>query len=256
MLFRSPGTLATFDYSDDATAWIQKEYLTDADVWSYDMSATQFDTGGSLGYKLELYAKDKAGNQHTNNCPWVSTNTAGDCQTGSDAGPKYVRYFKYDKYAPNVSIAVPAATSPNNIGSSLATISGPASDAAGESGISTVTYTLKYGNNYWNGAAWQGTAVSAYAGGNCAGAVSCTWSISGVAWQDSQNYDLTVHAVDAAGNASDVSQSFNYDASAPETQVTTAGGAMNARLAAIAGTAVDRISSYTASGLDGTAPAG
>ena len=144
--------------------------------------------------------------------------------------------------------------SPSYVGSTLTTVAGTAADSSGESGISTITYTLQYGANYWNGTAWQTTAVSPYAGGSCAGAAagtSCVWSIGNIAWSDSQSYSLTVNAADKAGNTTSASESFIYDASAPQSAVTTGGGAMSTRLAALAGTVVDRISSYTASGLDG-----
>ncbi|MEK7415163.1 MAG: hypothetical protein AAB263_17800, partial [Planctomycetota bacterium] len=143
--YLNPSTLISFDVTAAGSAWAQIDPLGQA--WDYGLGATAFVAGNK--YKLELYANDKAGNDHVGNCATVEA----DCQTGTSVSPKYVRYFKIDKTGPVLAISTPTVSVPNNIGLStaLASITGTASDSG--VGVDYVEYTLRFNKedptNHW-----------------------------------------------------------------------------------------------------------
>ncbi|PIU20078.1 MAG: hypothetical protein COT18_04145, partial [Elusimicrobia bacterium CG08_land_8_20_14_0_20_59_10] len=180
-----------------------------------------------------------------------------------------MRYFSVDKTAPTLSITAPAVTVPNNIGQSsiLETLGGEAADLG--FGVDRVEYSLHFNKDdptgHWQhyvdsgvwttdvGDIWN-TACDSAVGCSGSGATWAIWKSSNIAWFESETYVFTARAVDEAGNiSSEKTISFIYDTSAPETRVTTSGGAMTTRLTGLAGTAQDRsyASTCTASGLDG-----
>ncbi|PIU17827.1 MAG: hypothetical protein COT18_11975, partial [Elusimicrobia bacterium CG08_land_8_20_14_0_20_59_10] len=257
--YLNPNTAARFDYSNAATAWAL--YDTVGDAWSYDLSASQFTTGNK--YRLEIYGEDKAGNKHTENCPWTTESGPGDCQTGSSNMPKYARYFIYNKLKPVVTIDWPVLVPPNYIGSTLDSSSGTASGF----GVNLVQYALKYNKSdptqhwrhytssgawvYYSGNLWN----TAY---NPAGDWS-VWVASNVAWVDGEAYLLTVRAWDSAGNVSNEQEiSFTYDVSAPTSTVVypVSGTEYTVQVLSVSGTAQDRVSTGTPAGLDQTFHAG
>ncbi|MBI4676694.1 MAG: Ig-like domain repeat protein, partial [Elusimicrobia bacterium] len=261
--YLNPATLVNIDISVADNAWAVIEQTNDE--WYFDLSNAKFVAGNT--YEIEFYAKDQAGNKHILNCPYNEGDPAGNCLTGDAATPRYKRYFKVDKAAPTLAISTPSVTVPNNIGAwaALATITGTANDLG--FGVNLVEYSLAFdqGDPTWH---WQhfvtsGEWKTGYVGDiwnrACDPAVGCgasggTWAVwqsSNIAWVDSQKYYFQARAVDAAGNVSSVkTMYFNFDTSTPTSKVTTAGGAYTTRMAAIAGTLQDEISTGTPSGLD------
>ncbi|MEK7423821.1 MAG: hypothetical protein AAB131_08265, partial [Actinomycetota bacterium] len=270
--YLNPATLIKFDVVDGNAAWAETNTTTN--TWTYDLSLSQFVSGNQ--YKVEIYGGDAAGNSQwtargaNTGCP-VTLNSDTFCQTGVSTGPKYVRYFRYNKLPPTIAIVTPITTSPNNMGAgALTTITGVTTDPGG-SGINHVEYSLKFADSSqrwvtytstagaWKTAAQQPTDYWNY---SCDPVVGCgslggTWSVwqsSNIAWIDSTAYTFEVRAVDASGNVSNINSiSFTYDISKPNSYVTSPTNQQayaTRTISPITGTAVDEVSTGTPSGMN------
>ncbi|MEK7390075.1 MAG: hypothetical protein AAB036_10295, partial [Elusimicrobiota bacterium] len=268
--YLNPATLIKFDVTDANAAW--SESNTTGNTWSYDLSLAQFVNGNQ--YKLEVFGDDAAGNNQAaaragaTGCP-VTLNSDTLCQTGSAVNPKYVRYFRYNRLPPTISIVTPLTTTPNNMGAgALTTITGVTTDPGG-AGINRVEYSLKFADSSmrwvthtstagaWKTSAQQPSDYWNYAcdpvvGCGSSGATWAVWESSNIAWVDGTNYIYEVRAYDAAGNVSNTGIiSFNYDVSKPVSVVASpaAQSALTSRVATITGTALDEVSTGTPAGL-------
>ncbi|RLC93245.1 MAG: hypothetical protein DRI39_06320, partial [Chloroflexi bacterium] len=166
-------------WQDDET-WLT---CTGTDFWGYGSSSVGWSTGRS--YTVRVKAIDRAGNESTE---------------ASDS-------FIYDTTRPTVSLA-----DITDFVDTLASVSGTASDAApGELHKVQVRISNTRTAEYWDGTAWQATAVWL----DAAGTAAWSYDISGTCWPDSY-YLVTARALDKAGNASTVAtESFGYDATDP-----------------------------------------
>jgi hypothetical protein len=148
--------------------------------------------------------------------------TTASQTVGATTGSSAARAFSVDTTAPVIAPTFPvAAASYNaarwNAGCTTAGICGTATDAG--SGIPAVGVRIQRSSNnqYWNGSAWQTTAVTLQATGTTA------WSraLPTSALSNGVTYTVTVTASDTAGNAATAAtRSFTYDTSGP----TTSGG--------------------------------
>ncbi|MHC4780850.1 MAG: hypothetical protein ACYTFG_19945, partial [Planctomycetota bacterium] len=262
--YLNPSTLINFDVTDGDAAWALSEGT--GDDWSFGLGSAKFVVGNTV--RVEVYAADGAGNQHTagGGCPWSNGDAASKCLTGSASDPKYVRYFKLDNKVPTLSITTPTVTVPNNIGGAdtLTAITGLATDLG--YGTEYVEYALRYDEDEparrWEAdplddvGEWKTGETSDL--WNVAGTTMSTpslwmvWQASHIAWVESEGYVFKVRGVDSAGNVSaEKSITFNYDVSEPESVVTVpAPGTYGSRVATISGTVVDETSTGTPSGLD------
>ncbi|HAH31732.1 MAG TPA: hypothetical protein DCL44_05395, partial [Elusimicrobia bacterium] len=246
----------SFELSENSKnlAWNDIKPSSAATNWGYSLSLVSWTNGDK--YRLEVWGTDGAGN--------VDGNSGRNPDVYGAGQAKYTKYFIYDSVKPEVVISTPNAVDTtliygrNKDGSSiLSTIRGePYDDPDDGLSISSVTFALQYragGVTYrWDLGAWR-TTISSDAW-NLADNISnwTQWAYSGVDWRDSQNYTLKVRAIDKAGNISEAqSVTFTYDASPPVSAVVSPanGQVLTSYSNIISGTSVDRISTYTPSGL-------
>jgi hypothetical protein len=134
---------------------------------------------------------------------------------------------------------VAAILSPQNaFRSSLASITGTASDPSGVSGVSVRIRENPPAGNYWNGTSF-GSASEVW----LAASGTSSWSLgAGASWVDQTTYSVVARASDALGNYSAVYATavFAWDSAAPSVSVTApAPGSTVSALASVFGTADD-----------------
>ncbi|MFH1620212.1 MAG: hypothetical protein ABIG11_09990, partial [bacterium] len=207
-----------FDGTPKGSAWKEVKVQGSASAirgWTRGTSLVPWDD--NHGYKIEVYAKDSAGNS-----------------TGTATFPLFTKYFRLEDEDPTITISYPE---PGNYGGTFAgTVDGTAGDEV--SGVSTVTYSLRYngsgGTFHWDPDDYDNDNAGAPDWDNQSDIIwnvgwstdvfkvsPATWTVSGVNWINGKNYYLSIGAKDFAGNVtvSSSTLSFRFDVSSPVTNV-------------------------------------
>ena len=206
-------------WDDSVPGWVVTETLLLADVtalptWTYDASAPAVTYGDGLTYEVSAKATDFAGNN-----PGVSDQ------------------FTIDITAPAATITGIA----DEVGCSFVEIAGTASDATSDLDIVEVSIQRAWDSLYWNGATpgWEAGAVW----NEATGMDIWTYDVSGVTFDDGDDYDVLARATDNVGlvtaGGDQPTGTFTYD-ECPEVAITApTGGAILNTLAQFSGTADD-----------------
>lgn len=213
-LSNSRSATFTFQGSDDTSLVAGFEYRLDGGTWTAASNGSQSLSGLSDGqHTFEVRAVDGAGNRDATPASYTWTVDATAPATASVTTPSGGNIFR-------------AANAP-------AGFSGSAADNTGGVGLNanTTTFTLQRNTDgdYWDGSAWQATAVNlATTHAATTGNTSVTWTSSAALpdWsaQPDAVYTVQAKATDKSGNSfTGTAVTFTLDNTAPVTVATPTG---------------------------------
>ncbi|HEC94347.1 MAG TPA: hypothetical protein ENI45_00085, partial [Thermoplasmatales archaeon] len=187
-------TPITIYYSNDGGSTWNTLVSATANDGSYSWNTVGYTDGSN--YKVNITATDEAGNYNYD----ISNAT-----------------FTIDNTDPIVNITLPVDGAYYKAGSAIdSNITGTASDAT--SGVDHVNISIynQTGGKYWTGTSWQ-TGVAWL---NTNGTTNW-YNDSGLpTWSDNNTYVVTAVAVDAAGNSATDTNTFTYDTTEPNSEIT------------------------------------